>query len=530
MATNCPTKAELVQQWRDEKKEKRRLKNRKLYLKSKGESPEENPEENPKESPEESPEVLRQRKHREKKKDILIKRLCRREKKRVYREKRQKAQDVTACNDHATTFEYTSRMQKHRAANKLRRAMPATPNRRISALAAYLTLSKNPKSPTVDSLEKLNILKTASDRVSCNIAQSIVCDVKQALDQTKRRRSNDNDTARNVIIAAVSGQNVAGKRLKIAVAKQLGLPPRRMTGGVRLRTRVLTSEHSCWTVTHRKTKANALSEDHKKTAYNFWTSSQVSRPTGNKRDVKRERLGPKLYASHMVQVLEKTQTETYIDFKSAHPDIKMSQRSFESCKPFFVRAVRAQDRNTCCCRYHTEFKSLFTQCMSEREKIVKSKIESGVNCDGFPIYQRQHELVAETLCPKHDNEEYCNINCLERNCTECGVHKLQLLPEELDTSEARTVTWEKFEYVTMQRKGNKDRKKLMLVKKTTHIGEMFAYLQSLLSSFPAHQFRSQWQSEQLKSLLSHLPEYDCVCIHDFSENFRYTIFIIISLV
>jgi hypothetical protein len=48
--------------------------------------------------------------------------------------------------------------------------------------------------------------------------------------------------------------------------------------------------------------------------YDFWLSPCISHPTGNKSDIKRERLGPNIYASHMAQVIEKTQTDAYIDF------------------------------------------------------------------------------------------------------------------------------------------------------------------------------------------------------------------------
>jgi hypothetical protein len=47
--------------------------------------------------------------------------------------------------------------------------------------------------------------------------------------------------------------------------------------------------------------------------YDFWLSPGISHPTGNKSDIKRERLGPDIYFSHMAQVIEKTQTDAYID-------------------------------------------------------------------------------------------------------------------------------------------------------------------------------------------------------------------------
>jgi hypothetical protein len=53
----------------------------------------------------------------------------------------------------------------------------------------------------------------------------------------------------------------------------------------------------------------------------------MSHPTGNKSDIKRERLGPNINASHMAQVIEKTQTDAYIDFVAKYPDIKIGQRT-----------------------------------------------------------------------------------------------------------------------------------------------------------------------------------------------------------
>jgi hypothetical protein len=60
-----------------------------------------------------------------------------------------------------------------------------------------------------------------------------------------------------------------------------------------------------------------------------------------KNDIKRVRVGTKQYRSHAVQILEKSQSEVYTDFKSLHPDVQISQRSFEKCKPFFIRAAKA---------------------------------------------------------------------------------------------------------------------------------------------------------------------------------------------
>ena len=48
---------------------------------------------------------------------------------------------------------------------------------------------------------------------------------------------------------------------------------------------------------------------------------------------------------------------------------------------------------------------------------------------------------------------------------------------------------------------------------------MFNYFKELLDKFAGHQFRAQWQNEQLSSLRENLLPNHCVVIHDYSENY-----------
>ena len=72
--------------------------------------------------------------------------------------------------------------------------------------------------------------------------------------------------------------------------------------GKRIRTKALTTEVSAWTFT-RQARSDALSEDIKRKIYEYVISPDNSRPTANKKDIKR--LGPKVYTSHMMHVLLK---------------------------------------------------------------------------------------------------------------------------------------------------------------------------------------------------------------------------------
>ncbi|CAG2226430.1 unnamed protein product [Mytilus edulis] len=111
---------------------------------------------------------------------------------------------------------------------------------------------------------------------------------------------------------------------------------------------------------------------------------------------------------------------------------------------FFVRPVREQDRTTCCCRYHIEFRTIFSECMKQRKLILESTHDRAIVEARYPIFKSQADMFAETLCPKGTNKEHYKTECLNRKCQNCGVANLLLMPEENDTTdEAIEVTWEK---------------------------------------------------------------------------------------
>ena len=262
---------------------------------------------------------------------------------------------------------------------------------------------------------------------------------------------------------------------------------------------------------HRKTRSDALSENDRRLAFEFWASPSNSRPTGNKNDVKKKRLGPKEYIEHEKQILEKTQTEIFQDFKKKYPEVTMKQRAFEKCKPFFVVPARPQDRNSCCCHQHVEIRMLFKACMDYRRGILSKDAERS---QLFKVYDSLNELVDDTLCEGTVNE-FHKLDCLQRSCAHCGTWKFKLLPEEsTPTNLFGTVKWQKFDYIEVSEK-----RRLQLVQMQTRPDEMFLYLIKLLETFPAHRFRAKWQHEQLQNLLENLPLGHVCCIHDYSENY-----------
>ena len=60
---------------------------------------------------------------------------------------------------------------------------------------------------------------------------------------------------------------------------------------------------------------------------------------------------------HVKHFLDTTQTKIYERFKNEHTHLNLGQRSFEKCKPWYVRICI--DQNRFCCRYHVEYEYFY---------------------------------------------------------------------------------------------------------------------------------------------------------------------------
>ena len=236
----------------------------------------------------------------------------------------------------------------------------------------------------MSTLQKMKLVTPPDEIENDRIMDNVLDDIKIIQQSTKKHRSEDSVLARQLIFLPNIQENKQKK-----LAEKLGVKRGNLTVGHKIRTRILKSESSCWNLTKKKNRNKNFPDNHKQVAYKFWLSSGISRPTGNKKDVKRERLVKRVFVSHMIHVLEKSQMEVYCDFRSVHPEFKLSQRSFERLKPFFVCPVRSGDRNTCLCRYHVELKTVFDACMKHRKTLLDRKNDTMLSAQFSSIQNRQ---------------------------------------------------------------------------------------------------------------------------------------------
>lgn len=102
----------------------------------------------------------------------------------------------------------------------------------------------------------------------------------------------------------------------------------------------------------------------------------------------------------MVVVL---QTQFFIRFQKAHPEVIVGERSFRSLKPFFIKAMK--ERNTCCCIYHVELNELRIalnkyHATRPKEHLCQHGMESG-SCEASSIeFEGLTSLWESVVCPK----------------------------------------------------------------------------------------------------------------------------------
>lgn len=84
-----------------------------------------------------------------------------------------------------------------------------------------------------------------------------------------------------------------------------------------------------WLHKKRKIRCDAITEENAKIVYDYW-GEIASTPTGGKKDTLTQRIGKNEYICHARHVLEKTQTEAYMEFCKLYLEVKIKGRKFES--------------------------------------------------------------------------------------------------------------------------------------------------------------------------------------------------------
>ncbi len=403
---------------------------------------------------------------------------------------------------------FRNKFHKCRTLKKVEKAIPDTPSKRKEAEIIAHRIKKCPL--TRENLVSLGVAYSEEAESRNALNSSIVDNITTNLKQLQSKNGTLPEDKRKVYTTGIelATSSAPGKSPPMSkLCKQLGVGRKKISS----KQKIALLEKS---FASRKKRKDAIPNNHLEIANEYWITK--SRPTGDRRDIKRKRIGPKSYKEHAKHVLEKTEREVFRDFKRDHPTIKMGETIFRSCKPYFVVPARRRDRVTCLCRKHFELKMVMISCAKFRASCTRS---GSIDSATYPELNSTQELVQMTLCEKQGR--FHKIECLTRNCTQCGIVKLKLTNQEMDFSEDVKVKWQKYGYVDVGEKedGSKIRK-LTLLEMETSPGELFSYLKDLLKDFPYHDFIAKWQREQFDHIKQCLPLGHILALHDYSENYQ----------
>ena len=360
-------------------------------------------------------------------------------------------------------------MARKRALKKTKESLPRTPEKKAELLQK---IASSPRTRNV--LVAKGSIRTPDEEKEVSALKAMAADISEGVEHMRKTGSKDNRAAYTSFKSVASGENVAKGRAKKSLSKLVNVNAKRMKGALGEHSKIFTGERKSWLYTERKTRGDAISEDLKQLIFHYWTHD-ARRPTGDKKDIMRQRVDRKEYVEHAKHVLEKSQTEAFIDFKTEYPDVQIKQRKFEALKPFFEKAAKEKDRRSCLCRKHVEIQIVFKDCI----KFHKSALQNSVRF--VLVTGTVTEAVNVTLCPKLQGSPYHNLKCLERQCPVCGVSKSAFLPEEL-LKDGPATKWRRYNYIGTGKflSNGQEKKKIALITKETHPMNCFHIFQVFL--------------------------------------------------
>jgi len=206
-------------------------------------------------------------------------------------------------------------------------------------------------------------------------------------------------------------------------------------------------EKYCWALIgrlpHIDTKLNYVVKELLKF---FWNEN--TRTSSNQRDVLKLRKGSNEHEPRVKHFIDMTQTKIYEIFKTEHTQFNLCQRSFQKCKPWYIRICT--NCNTCCCRYHVESKYYY-----DTYKHILCNLHINIFYEWSTIlpWNAMREFIHRIMFQRLEGQKYYEKSCLYKTCSRCS--RFALLGRCIHESEEHgfgrmTVDMESFKYVTYQ--------------------------------------------------------------------------------
>ena len=156
-----------------------------------------------------------------------------------------------------------------------------------------------------------------------------------------------------------------------------------------------------------------------------------------------------------------TQTELYERLRHEHNELNLGKRSFEKCKPWYVKINTT--RNICCCRYHIEYAYYYDTYIHILHFLHNTLVQE---CSTTFPSTSSREFIHSILCRRTEGCTFYQRPCVDGACPRCGgmafLDKCIHVTDENELGR-HEVNLQSFKYVTYDIGGGNERKKIQLV-------------------------------------------------------------------
>ena len=203
------------------------------------------------------------------------------------------------------------------------------------------------------------------------------------------------------------------------------------------------------------------------------------------------------------KILSSSLQETYRTFREQYPECSVSFSKFVSLRPKQVHTMSRNTFNNCLCEYCTNI-----------ELKVKA-INFIIGCKGD--LRNRYNASRKTLCPKEDRFTFYKRECVERNCSSCGIDMIYNISDLLK-KKCSKLEWSKWENQTLTIQGKKKTRKMLQLKKSS-VDVFMIEFRNEINIFSAHLHNAAWQYEQFSMISKDVPDRWVVFCMDFAENY-----------
>lgn len=134
------------------------------------------------------------------------------------------------------------------------------------------------------------------------------------------------------------------------------------------------------------------------------------------------------------------------------------------------------------------------------------------------IPKDKFELVNLSLCEKES--KYHDLDCIQRNCSDCGVKLVKDALGSVSNASVKLVKWQKWTNCVVTNKSGTVTKKKSLQENCTDGKDVLNELCTQLQTFAEHLFFAKWQREVFNKITNDPPSATLVSVVDFAENYK----------